>query len=99
MVILLQAREVIDLVSVENVTVFGIMLFLIVLLISDREKIAKKTEEEHERLRNAIGKAQDELRSEFKETNQDLKQITEKYHVFTIQVFEKLKTILNSQDK
>tara|TARA_R110000782_G_scaffold212147_1_gene300265 strand:+ start:469 stop:768 length:300 start_codon:yes stop_codon:yes gene_type:complete len=99
MVVLLQASEVIDLVSIENITVFGIMLFVMVLLILDREKLAKKTDLEHERLREAIKHAQDELRSEFKETNQDLKQITEKYHIFTVQVFEKLKNILNLKER
>jgi len=97
MVILLQASEVIELVSAENITVFGIMLFMIVLLIIDREKLAKKTNQEHDRLMEAIRHAQDELRSEFKETNQDLKQITEKYHIFTVQVFEKLKSILKEK--
>lgn len=97
MVMLLQrTKEFVDILSIENITVFGIMCVIIGFLIYEKERSEKKNEAERIRLREVIKKAQQELREEFKETNADLKVITEKYHIFTVQVFEKLKSIINN---
>ena len=99
MVILLQrTKEVVDILTIENITVFGIMCVVIGFLIYEKERTEKKNEAERVRLREVIKQAQQELREEFKETNADLKAITEKYHIFTVQVFEKLKSILNNKN-
>ena len=90
-------KEAIDVLSIENITVLGIMSFVIFLLIYDRERAVKKHEIEKNRLFAAIKDAQEELRKEFKETNEDLKKITEKYHIFTIKIFEKLNSILHKK--
>lgn len=91
-------REMTDVLTIENVTVFGIMIAIIIFLIYERNKIDLRHEKEKDRLQSIIKDAQSELRSEFKETNLDLKQIAEKYHIFTVQVFEKLKSIINTKE-
>jgi hypothetical protein len=97
MVMLLQrTKEFVDILSIENITVFGIMCVIIGFLIYEKERSEKRNEAERIRLREVIKIAQKELREEFKETNNDLKTITEKYHIFTVQVFEKLKSIINN---
>ena len=90
-----RTKEFVDILSIENITVFGIMCVIIGFLIYEKERTEKRNEAERVRLREVIKKAQQELREEFKETNLDLKLITEKYHIFTVQVFEKLKAIIN----
>ena len=95
MVIFQQTKDIIEVLSIENITVFGIMCVIIGFLIYEKERTEKRNEVERLRLREIIKDAQQELRDEFKETNSDLKLITEKYHVFTVQVFEKLQSILN----
>jgi len=94
--LLQRTKEFVDILSIENITVFGIMCVIIGFLIYEKERSEKKNEAERIRLREVIKKAQQELREEFKETNADLKVITEKYHIFTVQVFEKLKSIINN---
>ena len=93
-----KAPDVIDVLSIENITVFGIMCVVIGFLIYEKERTERRNELERIRLREVIKAAQQELREEFKETNADLKAITEKYHIFTVQVFEKLKSILNNKN-
>lgn len=89
-------REVVDVLSIENITVFGIMTAIIILLIYDRQRNESKHEKEKNYLREEIRKAQERLNQEFKQTNTEMRKIAENYHVFTTQVFEKLKAILNS---
>ena len=96
-VLLVQVQEAAKLLNVQNITVFGIMLFVISLLIIEKERTEKKNERDKARLLKTIKEAREELRNEFKETNEDLKKITEKYHIFTIQVFEKLNSIVNNK--
>mgnify|MGYP003626067107 CR=1 FL=1 len=96
-IIFQKVKEVADILTIENITVFGIMCVIIGFLIYEKERTEKRVKEEHEQLKEAIKTAQKELRSEFKETNADLKIITEKYHIFTVQVFEKLKSIINAR--
>jgi hypothetical protein len=97
MILFQRTKEFVDILSIENITVFGIMCVIIGFLIYEKERTERRNEQERLRLREVIKTAQEELRKEFKEYNTDLKTITEKYHIFTVQVFEKLKSIINNK--
>ena len=97
MILFQRTKEFVEILSIENITVFGIMCVIIGFLIYEKERTEKRNELERLRLREVIKTAQEELRKEFKEYNTDLKTITEKYHIFTVQVFEKLKSIINNK--
>jgi uncharacterized membrane-anchored protein YhcB (DUF1043 family) len=95
--IILQIEQAKELLSIEYVSVIGLLITFCAYLIWDRHKSDKVHQQEKEYLKEEIKNAQTRLNDEFKETNQEMKKVSENYHVFTTQVFDRLNNILNSK--
>ena len=94
--IILQIEQAKELLSIEYVSVIGLLITFCAYLIWVGKKNDDKHEAEKEYLRSEIKSAQEKLDSEFKETNKEMKKVSENYHVFTTQVFDRLNNILNN---
>ena len=84
-VFFLQISEAKEILSIENVTIFGVLLLVIAGLVYNIYILKK----EHERERK-------ELRAEIKLITEDLKSVAEKYNVFTVKLFENYKLSISS---
>ena len=93
----LQVKEGLEILSVESVSIVGVLLLFIFYLLWVAKRNDEKNDKEKEYLRNEIKLAQDKLDSEFKMTNIEMKKVSENYHVFTTQVFNRLNDILNKK--
>ena len=95
--IVLQVQDAVEILSIESVSVIGLLLGFIFYIIWIGKKNEEKHEKEKEYLRSEIRLAQDKLDEEFKATNVEMKKVSENYHVFTTQVFNRLNDILNKR--
>ena len=93
----LQVKEGLEILSIESVSIVGVLLLFIFYLLWVAKRNDEKNDKEKEYLRNEIKLAQDKLDSEFKMTNIEMKKVSENYHVFTTQVFNRLNDILNKK--
>ena len=94
---LLQIEQAKELLTIEYVSVIGLLITFCAYLIWDRHKSDKIHQKEKDYLKEEIKSAQRRLNEEFKETNQEMKKVSENYHVFTTQVFDRLNNILNNK--
>lgn len=95
---LLQIEQAKDLLSIEYVSVVGLLLCFCAYLIWNAKKNDEKHEKEKEYLRGEIRSAQKKLDDEFSQTNTEMRKVAENYHVFTTQVFDRLNNILNKKN-
>lgn len=94
MLLFLQADTVKELLSIESVTVIGLLLAICCLLIYDRVQLIKKHDKEKEELKQDIKDAHAKLDQEYNNSNQEIKVIIEKYYTLATKVLEKLNTVL-----
>lgn len=94
--------DVADILSIENVTVFGVLIAVIGWLIWERLTERKRFKEEIDFYRSEIEKAKEAVDKEYRETNKEMKMMAENYHTFTTKVFnntnqvlEKLRDMMN----
>lgn len=92
--IILQAEVVERMLSIESITVIGLLLGICALLILHVRELNKKHEREKAELRQDLKDFQDKLDAEFKESTADIKSIIEKYYTLATKVLEKLNTVL-----
>lgn len=83
--------DIVDIVSVQNVSVFGLLLLIVILLIWHITRIEKKHEKEKEALNQKIVLAQKKLDDEYQKSNDEIKSIIEKYYTISTKVLETLK--------
>lgn len=93
-ILLLQVNEAKEWLSIENVTVYGVLFLIIGGLIYHIKSTEKKHEKEKEILREEVKSAQLRLDEEYKQSNEEMKKLAENYHVFTTRIFEKLNTLI-----
>ncbi|KAB8156161.1 hypothetical protein EZY14_002780 [Kordia sp. TARA_039_SRF] len=89
--LLLQTAEVTDLLSVENVSIIGVLLAVIALLIYDRKSTAKLHKIEKETLNAKIKEAQDKLEAEYKNNTEEIKEMVERYYTIASKLLQNLK--------
>ena len=95
--IITQIEQAKELLSIETVSVIGLLITFVAYLIWDRNRSDAKHEKEKEYLRQEIKNAQTQLNEEFKQTTSEMKTMAGNYHVFTTQVFDRLNNILNTK--
>ena len=93
--ILLQTvRDVADILSIENVSIIGVLLLVIIGLIWDKVRVEKRHEKEQADLRDKIVKGQERLDEEYSKSNAEIKGIIEKYYTMSTRVLETLNSKL-----
>lgn len=90
----LQAEVVERMLSIESITVIGLLLAICALLILHVRELNKKHDREKAELKKDLKDFQDKLDSEFKESTSEIKMIIEKYYTLATKVLEKLNTVL-----
>ena len=83
--------DVVDIISVQNVSVFGLLLLIVIALVWHITRIEKKHEKEKEALNQKIISAQKKLDDEYQKSNDEIKSIIEKYYTISTKVLETLK--------
>lgn len=87
--ILLQtANDIVSILSIESVSIFGVLILIIIYLLWEKTQIAKKHDKEKDDLKSEVDKARDKIENEYQKSNADIKIIIEKYHTMSTKVLE-----------
>ena len=92
--ILTQTRELLDVLSVESVSVIGILLVIIGYLVRQASAQKKEFNEEKKELKEEVKEAREKLEVEYNLGNNEMKSVIEKYYVLSTKVLDHLKTRL-----
>ena len=90
----LQAEVVEKMLSIESITVIGLLLGVCALLILHIRELNKKHEKQIAELRQDIKDAHAKLDVEYNSSTSEIKSIIEKYYTLATKVLEKLNTVL-----
>jgi len=93
--IALQATEIKEILSIESVSVIGLMLLIILGLVVHIRSLDKKHDAEKVQLRAQVKDAHDKLEEEYKTSSTEMKGIIEKYYTITTKFLEKINTIID----
>lgn len=93
--IAVQATEIKEILSIESVSVIGLMLLIICGLVYHIKTLEKRHEAEKVVLRAQVKEAHDKLEEEYKVSSTEMKGIIEKYYTITTKFLEKINTIIN----
>lgn len=90
-IFLQSASDVVSILSIQNVSVVGILLLIIIYLVWNQNKTDKKNDLEKDNLNKKISEAHNKLESEYQKSNEDIKSIIEKYYKISTKILETLK--------
>lgn len=91
----IQAEVAKDILSIESVSVIGLMLLVIVALVYHIKGMEKKHAAERAELKQDVRDVQDKLDKEYATGTSEMKVIIEKYYTITTKFLEKINTIIN----
>lgn len=89
--LIIQVSEVSKIVGIKEVTVYGLLIGIIILLLIHIVRIEKKNEKEKKHLREALIEERGMLVDEYKTSNKEVKLIIEKYATLVTRIAEILK--------
>jgi len=93
--IFMQAEVAKDILSIESVSVIGLMLLIIIGLVYHIKAMEKKHDAERAELKQDVKDVQDKLDKEYATGTNEMKVIIEKYYTITTKFLEKINTIIN----
>lgn len=89
----IQADVAKEILSIESVSVIGLMLLVIVALVYHIKSLGNKHDSEKLQLRQDVKDVQDKLDKEYANGTSEMKVIIEKYYTITTKFLEKLNSI------
>ncbi|MCP4984928.1 MAG: hypothetical protein GY928_02330, partial [Colwellia sp.] len=87
-------RELIDILSIESVSIIGVLLGVIYVLYTHIKTQKKEFNEERRELKEEVKDARDNLEAEYSSSNKEMQNIIQKYYVLSTKVLDSLKTRL-----
>lgn len=91
---LFQSRDILDVLSIESVSMIGVLLLVIFGLIYHVKSIEKRFSKERKELKEEVKSAREKLEKEYNAGNAEMKSVIEKYYVLSTRVLDHLKKIL-----
>ena len=89
--ILLQStQDVVNILSIKEVSIIGILLLIIVYLVWQQNKTEKKHDQEKIEFKEMINDARTKQDEEYQRSNEDIKNIVAKYYAISTKVLETL---------
>ena len=89
--IIILLQDVSSIVQIKEVTVYGLLIGIIVLLLMHIKRLERKNEKENDQLREALISERETLIQEYRHSNKEVKLIIEKYATLVTRIAEILK--------
>ena len=93
-ILLQNAGDIVQILSIEEVSVIGILILFIAYLFWSKHQAEKRHEKEKQELRSLISEAREKQEAEYQRSTEDIKGIIEKYYTISTRVLESLQNKL-----
>ena len=88
-------EAIVQMLSIESVSIVGVLLTIIGYLVKDKKKVALTHKEEMTELKTELSNCHTKLEEEYKESSAEIKIIIEKYYTLSSQFLSKIDIIVN----